>query len=56
MVKNGTMNHQKIIWEEEIENERPKVNSSTGINLPIGNLISIIGTCLVAALVWFFYY
>ena len=28
-----------------------KVNSSTGINLPIGNLISIIGACLVAA--WF---
>jgi len=28
-----------------------KVNSSTGINLPIGNLISIIGSCLVAA--WF---
>ena len=28
-----------------------KVNSSPGINLPIGNLISIIGACLVAA--WF---
>ena len=28
-----------------------KVISSTGINLPIGNLISIIGACLVAA--WF---
>ena len=28
-----------------------KVNYSTGINLPIGNLISIIGACLVAA--WF---
>ena len=28
-----------------------KVNSSTGINLPIGNLLSIIGACLVAA--WF---
>ena len=28
-----------------------KVNSSTAINLPIGNLISIIGACLVAA--WF---
>ena len=21
MAKNGTMNHQKITWEEEIENE-----------------------------------
>ena len=28
-----------------------KLNQNTGINLPIGNLISIIGACLVAA--WF---
>jgi len=28
-----------------------KLNQNTGINLPLGNLISIIGACLVAA--WF---
>ena len=31
MVKNGTMNHQKIIWEEEIENDLVNINDSRSI-------------------------
>ena len=29
--KNGTMNHQKIIWEEEIKNDLVNINDSRSI-------------------------